>query len=85
MQAGVYRHYRGGLYQVLGVAEHSETGERVVVYVSLTGADLPGPRMRVRPLDMFVEHVSSELQGHPPYFHPRFEYLGDEIPKGYRP
>jgi hypothetical protein len=50
MMAGIYRHYKGGLYQVLGIGQHTETDEIVVVYVALTGADLPGPRIRVRPM-----------------------------------
>lgn len=29
MQTGIYKHYKGGFYQVLGVARHSETEERI--------------------------------------------------------
>ena len=29
---GRYRHYKGGAYQVIGVARHSETHEPLVVY-----------------------------------------------------
>ena len=29
---GLYRHYKGGEYEVLGVARHSETQEPLVVY-----------------------------------------------------
>jgi hypothetical protein len=50
MQCGIYRHYKGGYYQVLGVAQHTETKESMVVYVALTGVDMPGPRMRTRPM-----------------------------------
>jgi len=32
---GTYQHYKGGLYEVLGVAEDPETGNRYVVYQSL--------------------------------------------------
>lgn len=77
MLAGIYRHYKGGLYQVLGVAEHTETEERVVVYVSLTGADQKGPRMRVRPQrgpEGFEEAVKVK-DG----FVRRFDYIGTEI------
>jgi hypothetical protein len=74
--AGVWQHYKGGFYLVIGIAAHTETDERMVVYVSLTGAHLPGPRMRVRPLSMWADVV--ELAG----LHvPRFEYVGLEIPQ----
>jgi hypothetical protein len=54
---GVYEHYKGGLYLVLGVGAHSETDELMVVYVALTGSHLPGPRMRIRPLSLFQDAV----------------------------
>lgn len=80
--AGVWQHYRGGYYQVLGIARHSETDELMVVYVSLTGAHLPGPRMNVRPLSMWngVVQVDSLIPGAVKHV-PRFEYIGLEIPQ----
>jgi len=71
---GIYKHYKGGLYQVLGVGAHTETDERFVVYISLTGADLPGPRLRVRPLTMFFDKVEWPSGEHAP----RFRYVGIE-------
>lgn len=50
---GVYRHFKGGEYQVLEVARHSETEELLVVYRPLNGDD----EIWVRPLEMFVGHV----------------------------
>ena len=50
---GVYRHYKGNTYEVLGVAQHSETRERLVVYRSVKDYS----EIWVRPYDMFVEHV----------------------------
>jgi uncharacterized protein DUF1653 len=35
---GLYRHYKGGEYEVLGVARHSETHEPLVVYRPLHNA-----------------------------------------------
>jgi len=32
---GTYQHFKGGFYEVLGVAEDPETGKRFVVYQSL--------------------------------------------------
>lgn len=70
---GIYEHYKGRKYLVLGTAAHSETLERLVVYVPLY--DSPGPRLWVRPLTMFAESV--EAGGHS---RPRFRYIGQEIP-----
>jgi hypothetical protein len=50
MEAGIYRHYKGGLYQVLGVGQHTETNEIVVIYIPLQHEEShTGPRLRVRP------------------------------------
>ena len=70
---GVYEHYKGRKYLVLGTAAHSETLERLVVYVPLY--DSPGPRLWVRPRAMFAETV--ETNG---LSVPRFRYIGQEIP-----
>ena len=51
---GRYRHYKGGEYQVKGVARHSETEEWLVVYQTLYGER----GLWVRPLAMFMETVT---------------------------
>ena len=50
---GKYRHYKGGLYEVVGIARHSETDEELVVYRPLYGDG----GMWVRPRIMFMETV----------------------------
>lgn len=50
---GVYKHYKGNLYKVEGVATHSETCEQMVVYRAMYG-DFG---LWVRPLAMFEESV----------------------------
>lgn len=62
---GIYRHYKGQKYEVIGVARHSETEEQVVVYRCLYGDH----SLWVRPLTMFCETV--EVAGEQV---PRFAY-----------
>lgn len=53
---GIYRHYKGSLYEVLGTARHSESDEPLVVYRALYGEY----GLWLRPLDMFVETVTKQ-------------------------
>jgi len=56
IEPGRYRHFKGGEYEVIGLATHSESHEPMVVYRPLYGAG----GMWVRPLAMFVESVLHE-------------------------
>lgn len=56
IEAGRYRHFKGGEYEVLGVARHSENDEQLVVYRPLYGEG----GLWVRPLAMFLEQVDHQ-------------------------
>lgn len=58
VQPGLYRHYKGPEYRVLGVARHSETEQQMVVYQALYG----DYGLWVRPLQMFCEAVEVDGQ-----------------------
>lgn len=65
---GTYAHFKGARYEVLGVATHSETDERVVVYRQGYG----DRALWVRPVAMFVERVQRDG-----YDGPRFRRVDD--------
>jgi hypothetical protein len=67
LKHGVYQHFKGGLYQVLGVGSDSETQKEVVIYQALYGSF----GLWVRPLEMFMEEVVKE-----DYLGPRFKFIG---------
>jgi hypothetical protein len=79
LKMGKYRHYKNPshIYEVLGIARHSETLEELVVYKSLYdksyhGGSYPTGSLWVRPLGMFLETViidGKEIK--------RFEYIGE--------
>ena len=58
LQPGLYRHYKGPEYRVLGVARHSESEEEVVVYQALYGEF----GLWVRPLAMFTSEVELDSE-----------------------
>jgi hypothetical protein len=70
MRTGVYRHYKGKEYRVIGVAKHSETLEDLVVYETLYVNDVS--RLWVRPRSMFEESVMVDGERVP-----RFRLLHD--------
>ena len=64
IKPGKYRHFKGGEYQVLGIASHSETLEPIVVYQALYG----NQGLWVRPANMWNEIVDKDG-----YHGPRFQ------------
>lgn len=70
IKIGLYQHFRGNFYQVIGVARHSETLEPLVVYQALYGSY----GIWVRPYDLFfskVMHNGTEVK--------RFEFLKENL------
>ena len=68
LKNGRYRHFKGGEYEVIGVAGHTETGEQMVVYRALYGKG----GLWVRPVDMFLAVVERDGKTLA-----RFEYIGE--------
>jgi len=68
VKPGRYRHFKGGEYQVIDTATHSETDEDMVVYRPLYGEG----KLWVRPLHLFLEQVEKDGQTIP-----RFSLLED--------
>lgn len=68
IKLGKYRHFKGNEYRVIGIAQHSETMEKLVVYQALYGEF----GLWVRPLKMWTEQVDRDG-----YSGPRFQYIGE--------
>ncbi len=69
IKPGIYKHFKGNLYEVYGVAKHSETNEDYVVYKALYGER----HLWIRPVSMFEETVvkdNKQLK--------RFEYIREK-------
>jgi len=70
IKPGVYKHYKGNLYQVIGVGRDSETLEEQVVYIALYEGEFGKNSLWIRPRKMFQEDV--EFEGRRV---PRFEFI----------
>ena len=68
VRLGKYRHFKGGEYEVVGIAHHSETMEDMVVYRALYG----DKELWVRPAAMWNETVTRDG-----VTYDRFTYIGD--------
>lgn len=73
IRQGIYKHFKGGEYLVLGVALHSETQEEMVVYQHLLDGVASQSYFWVRPVTMFLETVDK-----PEHNGPRFTFLREQ-------
>lgn len=68
IKLGRYRHFKGMEYEVIGIANHSETLEKMVVYRALYG----NREIWVRPIEMWNETVERDGK-----VFQRFTYIGE--------
>lgn len=66
IRLGIYKHYKGNMYEVIGMAKHSETLEELVIYRAMYGEN----ELWARPIKEFFEEV--EVDGRKV---PRFEFV----------
>jgi len=69
VKPGVYRHFKGNTYHVLGVVENTETKELTVVYIPQMGPY--AHKLSDRDLKMFLDYVEGNKDA-PDYKGPRF-------------
>ncbi len=67
IKLGKYRHFKGNEYEVIAIANHSETLEKMVIYRALYGEK----EYWVRPAEMWNEEITRDGKTFK-----RFEYLG---------
>lgn len=71
VKLGKYKHYKNKMYEVIGIAKHSETLEEMVVYRAVYNSEEFGSNaLWIRPLKMFVENVIVDGKEVP-----RFEFI----------
>ena len=67
---GIYRHYKGGIYEVIGFATHSETLENLVIYRNVSDDE----KCWARPVTMWNEGITND--GEPI---PRFQFIAPDL------
>jgi hypothetical protein len=67
LKPGLYKHFKGGIYEVLGLARHSETLEELVLYQH-------DGEFWVRPKEMFFETIQRDG-----VIKKRFEFVGEKV------
>ena len=68
VKLGKYRHFKGMEYEVIAIANHSETLEKMVVYKALYGEN----EVWVRPISMWDEEITRDGKTFK-----RFTYIGE--------
>ena len=53
IKLGLYKHFKGTIYEVIGIATHSETQEQLVIYRQISDKN----KLWARPLEMFTSKV----------------------------
>ena len=69
IELGYYKHFKGNIYEVIGIGKHSETLEELVIYKSIKDNSI-----WVRPLSMWNETVERDNN-----IYKRFEYIGKNL------
>ena len=77
VKLGFYQHYKGKMYEVTGLARHSETLQELIVYKALYKTEFGEGSVWTRPKDMFFEHVTVDGREQP-----RFKFIGESITGG---
>lgn len=76
----IFKHFKGDLYLLVDIAEHTETGEILVIYRALYG----NCKLYARPITMFLEEVDKVKYPHVKQ-HYRFEPVSvDSVAKNFR-
>lgn len=63
---GIYKHFKGHMYKAIGIARHSETLEKLIVYINIEDED----DIWLRPEKMFLENVTRNGKTFP-----RFDFI----------
>lgn len=72
MRTGIYQHFRGAFYQVLGIARIEKSNKKIVVYQALYG-DF---ELKAENLDSFTENVEKDIMNDKV---PKYVFVNDNL------